>query len=79
VRNEPKRTIDIQPFLEQLATALTSNGAQWSVVPETYPDSLYRTITTQIGDPDRFGLNVTFDNQSDRITISPVPPEGIDL
>ena len=78
-RAEPKRTIDIQPFLEQLAAALTTDGEQWSVVPETYPDSLYRTITTQIGDPDRFGLNITFDNQNDRITISPVPSEGIDL
>lgn len=79
MRNEPKRTIDIQPFLEQLAAALTTDGEQWSVVPETYPDSLYRTIATQIGDPDHFGLNITFDNQSDRIIISPVPPEGIDL
>ena len=72
--------VDIQSFLEQLAVALTTDDQQWSVVPEPYPDSRYRTIIdTQHRDPDPFGLNLSFNNQNDRVTISPVAPYGVDL
>ena len=81
MKAEPERTVNIQDFLEQLAAALTDSDDKhwWTVVPETYPDSLYRTITTQNDDPDRFALNFTFNSKDDRVVVSPDPPSGIDL